>query len=89
MILQFDESFEKSIKKLKDKKIKARLLSLIESFENSDSLAEIPNIKKMQGFQTYYRVRLGDYRIGFELQDDGSILFILIAHRKEIYKYFP
>ncbi len=89
MILQFDESFEKSIKKLKDKKIKARLLSLIESFESADSLAEIPNIKKMQGFQTYYRIRVGDYRVGFELQDDRSILFILIAHRKEIYKYFP
>lgn len=89
MILQFDESFEKSIKKLKDRKIKTRLLSLIESFEKAESLADIPNVKKMQGFQTYFRVRLGDYRIGFELQEDGSILLILIAHRKEIYKYFP
>ena len=43
----------------------------------------------MQGFQTFYRVRLGDYRVGVELQEDNSILFILVAHRKEIYKYFP
>lgn len=89
MILQFDESFEKSIKKLKDQKIKARLIKLIEDFENVDSLADIQKIKKMQGFQTFYRVRLGDYRVGFELQQDNSILFILVAHRKEIYKYFP
>lgn len=89
MILQFDESFEKSIKKLKDPKLKIRLINLIEDFENADSLTEISNVKKMQGFQTFYRVRLGDYRVGFELQEDNSILFILVAHRKEIYKYFP
>ena len=89
MILQFDESFEKSIKKLKDQKLKIRLIELIENFEMVDSLADIPKIKKMQGFQTFYRVRLGDYRVGFELQEDNSVLFILVAHRKEIYKYFP
>lgn len=89
MILHFDESFEKSIKKLKDQKIKTRLIKLIQDFENADFLTDITNIKKMQGFQTFYRVRLGDYRVGVELQEDNSILFILVAHRKEIYKYFP
>ena len=89
MILQFDESFEKSIKKLKDQKLKTRLIKLIEDFENADFLSEIPKIKKMKGFQTFYRVRLGDYRVGFELQEDNSVLFILVAHRKEIYNYFP
>jgi mRNA interferase RelE/StbE len=89
MTLQFDESFEKSIKKLKDQKLKVRLIELIEDFENAGSLSEIPKIKRMQGFQTFYRVRLGDYRVGFELQEDNSVLFILVAHRKEIYKYFP
>lgn len=43
----------------------------------------------MQGFQSYYRVRIGDYRVGFEILPDESILFILVAHRKEIYRYFP
>lgn len=89
MIIEFDESFEKSVKKLKDQKLKARLIKLIEDFENADSLSEIPKIKKMQGFHTFYRVRLGDYRVGFELQEDNSVLFILVAHRKEIYNYFP
>ena len=89
MIIEFDESFEKSVKKLKDQKLKVRLIKLIEDFENADSLSEIPKIKKMQGFHTFYRVRLGDYRVGFELQEDNSILFILVAHRKEIYNYFP
>ena len=43
----------------------------------------------MQGFQTFYRVRIGDYRLGFELIDKETVLFILVSHRKDIYKYFP
>lgn len=89
MEVQFDESFLKSLKKLKDKRVREKLSELIINFEDSENLSEIPNIKKMQGYETYYRVRLGDYRVGFELQTDKSILFILVAHRKEIYRFFP
>ncbi len=85
----YDESFEKSVKKLKDSKVKSRVIELIDIFENADALQVISNIKKMQGFQNYYRIRIGDYRLGFELLDENSVLFILIAHRKEIYRYFP
>lgn len=89
MKILFDESFAKSIKKLNDRKIKEKLIALIALFEGASSLSEIPSIKKMQGYQPYYRVRIGDYRVGFEILPDESILFILVAHRKEIYRYFP
>lgn len=89
MKILFDESFAKSIKKLNDRKIKDKIITLIASFEEARNLSEIPNIKKKQGFQSYYRVRIGDYRVGFEILPDESILFILVAHRKEIYRYFP
>ncbi|AFK02635.1 plasmid stabilization system [Emticicia oligotrophica DSM 17448] len=89
MVVQFDEAFLKSLKKLRDKKVKEKLLELINNFEDSENLTDIPNIKKMQGYETYYRVWLGDYRVGFELQIDKSVLFILVAHRKEIYRFFP
>lgn len=89
MKVQFDESFLKSLKKLKDKKVREKLTELITNFEDIENLSEISGIKKMQGYETYYRVRVGDYRVGFELQTDKSILFILVAHRKEIYRFFP
>lgn len=89
MKILFDESFEKSVKKLNDQKIKDQIVELIEVFENAGSLQIIPNIKKMQGFRSYYRVRLGNYRLGFELLENDSVLFILVAHRKDMYKYFP
>ena len=89
MEILFDDSFEKSIKKLNDKKLKSRLLDVIELFEKAESLSKIPSLKKMQGFQHFYRVRLGDYRVGFELLEDNTVVFLVVAHRKEIYKYFP
>ncbi len=89
MNLLFDESFEKSIKKLDDTNIKKRLSKLIESFENATSISEISGIKKMQGFKQFYRARIGDYRVGIELINTTTILFIIIEHRKDIYKKIP
>jgi len=51
-------------------------------------LSDIQNLKKMQGYDTFYRIRLGDYRIGIEVAADQVIL-VRILHRKDIYRYFP
>jgi len=45
-------------------------------------------VKKMQGYDTFYRLRLGDYRIGIEVVDD-RVIFVRILPRKDIYRYFP
>ena len=89
MEVKFDEFFLKSLKKLNNKKVKENLNELIINFESIENLSEMPNIKKMQGYDTYYRVHIGDFRVGFELQSDKSVLFILVAHRRDIYRYFP
>lgn len=44
--------------------------------------------KKLGGYAQLYRYRFGDYRIVYHLnQHAKKILFLLIAHRKEIYRY--
>jgi mRNA interferase RelE/StbE len=43
----------------------------------------------LTGFKNYYRLRIGEYRLGFEKIDENTLRFILIAHRKDIYKIFP
>lgn len=45
-------------------------------------------IKSIQGFKNYYRIKLGNYRIGFKKENENMI-FIRILHRKDIYKNFP
>jgi mRNA interferase RelE/StbE len=89
MRLEFDKSFLKSIDNIPDSKILLRLEKNIIDLEKAESLQEISNLRKLSGFKNYYRIRLGDYRLGFELISSDVIRLIVIAHRKDIYKKFP
>ncbi len=89
MKVEFDHSFLKSLRKLKDVQIREKVQQLILSLEKSDSLSHISSVKKIVGFKSYYRVRIGDYRLGLEKLNADSVRLIVIAHRKDIYDLFP
>jgi mRNA interferase RelE/StbE len=88
MKVAFDESFHKRLMKIKDKSVLEKVKQVILQAEEAFSVQEIPHIKKMEGFKTFYRIRFGDYRIGLELRKN-TVWFITVAHRKDIYKRFP
>jgi mRNA-degrading endonuclease RelE of RelBE toxin-antitoxin system len=46
------------------------------------------NIKKLKGEINAYRWRIGDYRVGFFIEND-TIIFARVLHRREFYRYFP
>lgn len=54
----------------------------------SDTLHEIGKIKKLKGYRDYYKIRFGDYRVGFKIEGD-ILIFERVLHRKDIYKYYP
>ncbi len=88
MKVEFRKSFEKDLSRIMDRDLLARIKSVIEEVENADSLLDVNNIKKLKADGDYYRIRVGDYRIGFA--DDGEVVsFVRVLHRKEIYRYFP
>jgi mRNA interferase RelE/StbE len=88
MKVVFQKSFGKDLRKIKDGLLLARVKSAVESVEIAESLAQIRNIKKLKAEGEYYRIRVGDYRIGLELEED-SLIFVRCLHRKEIYRFFP
>ena len=47
-----------------------------------------PNIKRLKGdLSGYYRYRIGDYRLFYEIDDEKIIIFIIdIADRKNAYE---
>ncbi len=46
-----------------------------------------PGCKKLKGQKNAWRIRIGDYRIIYEIEDKQlRILVIAIGHRKDIYK---
>jgi mRNA interferase RelE/StbE len=89
MIGLFDRSFGKSLDKLKDKNVKSRVKALIESMEKAGAITDLKGVKALKGNTGFCRVRIGDYRAGFEITGKNEILLILVAHRKDIYKRFP
>ncbi|MBN2789434.1 MAG: type II toxin-antitoxin system RelE/ParE family toxin [Candidatus Delongbacteria bacterium] len=88
MKILFETSFAKDLKNINDSKVFSKVKDLIAEVKQADNLADINNVKKLHGSKDYFRIRLGNYRIGFELSED-TIIFVRILHRKDIYKRFP
>jgi mRNA-degrading endonuclease RelE of RelBE toxin-antitoxin system len=42
----------------------------------------------MRGYTNRYRIRIGDYRVGIEVNED-VIEVMRVLHRRELYRYFP
>ena len=89
MNVEFDRSFLKSLSKINNKVTLRNVKKKIFELENSNNLGSIKNIKKLIGYTNYYRIRIGNYRLGMILLNENTIRLIIIAHRKDIYRSFP
>ena len=58
--------------------------------EKIDSLADdlpSPEITKMKGDNPFHKIRVGDYRIIYEVQNEVLVILIVkVGHRKDIYR---
>mgnify|MGYP006357382697 FL=1 len=88
MDLEFRERFLKDVNHIREKDVKMKVAAVITEVKAASSLSAIRNVKKMEGSQNYYRIRIGDYRIGVKAQD-RILVFLRCLHRKDIYRYFP
>ncbi|BAY61534.1 hypothetical protein NIES22_16010 [Calothrix brevissima NIES-22] len=88
MIVEFRKSFAKDLSKIKDETLLQRIQTVIEEVENAVYLGEVSNIKKLKTDGDYYRIRVGDYRIGLKISDN-LVVFVRVLQRKDIYRYFP
>lgn len=88
MKVSFSKQFVKQFDGINDSVAKVAIRIVIEKIIASPSLREIPNLKKLKGHRSAYRVRTGNYRIGFYLEQN-EIFISAVAHRKDIYRSFP
>ncbi len=91
MNVSFKPSFLKDFKSLPPEiKVEVRKVCVIifPTLDNLFDFHEYP-IKKISGFPKYYRIKVGDYRIGFKKESSSEICFMRVKHRKDIYKIFP
>jgi mRNA interferase RelE/StbE len=88
VLTRFKESFAKDLRRLREQTILRRIRDAIEVVERAGSLAEVSQIKKLSGAGSYYRIRVGEYRIGLIVEGE-AVVFVRVLHRREIYRYFP
>jgi mRNA interferase RelE/StbE len=84
----YEASFARDLQRIRDKQLLRRVQQVIEALKAAATWTDLQDVKKMQGYDTLYRIRLGDYRIGIEVVADQVIL-VRLLHRKDIYRYFP
>ena len=68
---------------MRDRGIKERVRETIERAEGAQPLREIGKVKKLRGGERYYRIRIGDYRLGLILDGD-TVIFVRFLHRKDV-----
>ena len=80
--------FLKLLRALRDDEVRRKLLDVITQVENANTIRDIPNIRKMKGHKTAYRIRMGHFRVGLFIIG-GTAIFADFDHRKDIYTRFP
>ena len=78
--INFKPTSIKDLKKI-DKQSQKNIINKIEKM--SDNLAG--DIKKLTNFTPEYRLRVGNYRVLFEIENNKIIIY-KIKHRKDSYK---
>jgi mRNA interferase RelE/StbE len=86
--VEFRASFAKDLRSVRDKGLSKQIKEAIELVEQVQRLEEIANLKKLRGKGNYFRIRIGEYRIGIAVEND-TVTFVRCLNRKEIYRYFP
>jgi len=81
MIIKIDDNAIKELSKI-DKSNANKILIKIETLED---FPKISNIKKLTNFYPPYRLRVGNYRVLFDIEDDILTIYT-IKHRSKSYK---
>ena len=87
--VQYTRTFLKEMSRLPSE-IRIR----VESIAFGDDIKLDPFLEgrtqKLVGHQNYYKIRVGDYRIGLHINSSEQLIeFQRVLHRREIYRRFP
>lgn len=81
--IEIEDRAERKLKSL-EKQIRLRIVKAV------DKLAKNPranNCKPLKGFTGIWRLRVGDYRVIYQIRDSELVILIVeVGHRKEVYR---
>ena len=81
--VEWKTSALKELKNL-DRSVIPRIVAAVESLSGNPRPSEV---RKLQGSEHTYRIRVGEYRVVYETADFKLLVIIIrVRHRKDIYR---
>jgi mRNA interferase RelE/StbE len=81
--VELTRSAEKDLRRID----RSRVVSLYEAIERLVDDPRPHGSKKLVGADRTYRIRVGDYRIVYEIEDKVLVVLVIrVAHRREAYR---
>ena len=85
--MEFDVIIKPSAEKQLDKLPKNVRIRVVEKLEELRRNPRPEGVVKLKGADDLWRIRVGDYRVIYEIQDERLFVFVIrVSHRKDIYK---
>ena len=82
--VQLKPAAERDLKKIKDRAVLRRIVRAIDDLPTTP---RPPNAKTLQGDSSILRIRVGDYRILYTIEDAALLVLVVrIGHRREVYR---
>ena len=88
MRTRFRKSFERDLRKVRDRQLLTRVAAAIREIEGAESLSDLRSVQPLAGSAGFYRVRIGEYRLGMFVEGQ-AVEIVRFLHRREVYRYFP
>lgn len=91
MKVSYSRQALQEIDELRDPIAVKRLLRAIHALEEAEDLRSLAQVKELAGGGGYFRMRIGNYRLGMRMADGdiAGVLLMRFMHRREIYRHFP
>ncbi|MDX9901835.1 MAG: type II toxin-antitoxin system RelE/ParE family toxin [Aliarcobacter sp.] len=80
MLIDIQDSAYKDLKKID----KSEAIKILQTIKKLEDYPLITNVKKLTNHYPPFRLRIGDYRVLFDIKED-KIIVSNIKHRKEAY----
>ncbi|HOC57210.1 MAG TPA: type II toxin-antitoxin system RelE/ParE family toxin [Verrucomicrobiota bacterium] len=75
---------QRFLRKLRDRSLTARLVAAMRALA---SQPRPPGCDKLAGPENLYRIRVGDFRIVYQIRDEVLLVLVVkIGHRREVYR---
>ena len=88
MKVEPNRGFTRDLRRIRSSELRQRLLRKLEELEAASDITEVRGVVKLTDEGSYYRIRIGDYRLGLAAEGD-EVTLLRFLHRSEIYQFFP